>query len=267
MDYQVWASLEGIPKQYEALFDIVVPSVGRHEGKLNLLAAEIVEAQRDDDLLLFIDGDAFIVGDLEPLCRLAAQSSSVVAIQRSENLGDLQPHPSFALMSVRTWRSLNGDWSAGYPWINETGQEVSDVGGNLLKAIRRREATWRPLLRSNVRDLHPLWFGVYGDVVYHHGAGFRSPISRLDMERMRVPANWSSGIKTQRITYKLARKMVAQRGKRLAEIMFVLMAIDIEKAVDFLRGESYMLNDGGFRRMLDYALSEFNKGCIALKKS
>ena len=31
-----------------------------------------------------------------------------------------------------------------------------------------------PLLRSNRRDLDPVYFALYGDIVYHHGAGFRA---------------------------------------------------------------------------------------------
>jgi hypothetical protein len=36
------------------------------------------------------------------------------------------------------------------------------------------------MLRSNKRDLHPLWFGVYENLVNHHGAGFRKPAMRTD---------------------------------------------------------------------------------------
>jgi len=32
-----------------------------------------------------------------------------------------------------------------------------------------------------VRNLHPVLFGVYDDVIYHHGAGFRRTLTRLDM--------------------------------------------------------------------------------------
>jgi hypothetical protein len=40
------------------------------------------------------------------------------------------------------------------------------------------------VLRSNRRNIDPLYFAIYGDVVYHHGAGFRtgelSPVDRAD---------------------------------------------------------------------------------------
>ena len=31
-------------------------------------------------------------------------------------------------------------------------------------------------------DLDPLWFRIYGDTVYHHGAGFRPPVSYLQTQ-------------------------------------------------------------------------------------
>lgn len=51
----------------------------------------------------------------------------------------------------------------------------------MLGALEREKINWKPLLRSTQFDLHPLWFAIYGDVVYHHGAGFRPPISRIDL--------------------------------------------------------------------------------------
>jgi hypothetical protein len=38
-----------------------------------------------------------------------------------------------------------------------------------------------PLLRSNTADLHPVWFAVYAEHIYHHGAGFRRRVSRVDV--------------------------------------------------------------------------------------
>ena len=47
--------------------------------------------------------------------------------------------------------------------------------GTCSASSEPRGIEWRPLLRSNGTDLDPLYFGIYGDVVYHHGAGFRIP--------------------------------------------------------------------------------------------
>src|SRR5919198_425248 len=57
--------------------------------------------------------------------------------------------------------------------LKEQDQKVTDVGGNLLGLLEARGIEWYPLLRTNKVNPHPLQFGVYGDLVYHHGGGFR----------------------------------------------------------------------------------------------
>jgi hypothetical protein len=56
------------------------------------------------------------------------------------------------------------------------------VGANLMRRLELSGTAWVPVLRSNRVDLDPLYFGVYGDAIYHHGAGFRagelSPVHR-----------------------------------------------------------------------------------------
>src|SRR4051812_29264385 len=44
--------------------------------------------------------------------------------------------------------------------------------------------SWLSRMRHR-RDLHPIMFGVYGDLVYHHCAGFREPLTRLDSADIR----------------------------------------------------------------------------------
>ena len=104
-----------------------------------------------------------------------------MAVRHDENAIDTQPHPAFCAVRVRDWERLHGDWSPGFCWEAENGRLTTDVGGNLLRALERSGDSWTPLLRSNRVNLHPLWFGIYGDIVYHHGAGFRWAVGRVDL--------------------------------------------------------------------------------------
>jgi hypothetical protein len=178
--FRTFAVLNEIPPSWNARFDTVIPAKGRHEAKLNLLAAEMSEVARPDDILLFVDGDAFPVADPMPTVYKALAESSLVAVRRNENWGDCQPHPSFCAIRVSEWQRLHGDWSPGRTWLSDTGHTVTDPGANLLAALERTGSTWTPLTRSNTWNPHPLWFGIYGDIVYHHGAGFRAPRARAD---------------------------------------------------------------------------------------
>ncbi len=158
--------------------------IREHATKLNRLAEVIVRSAPDHrDVLMFLDGDAFPVGDLGALVRQRLESAPLVAVQRLENNGDRQPHPCFCATTVGFWRDIAGDWNEGYAWTNRAGVATTDVGGNLLGILERQGIAWHPLLRSNRRNLHPVWFGIYGDVVYHHGAGFRpDKVSRADLQ-------------------------------------------------------------------------------------
>ncbi len=176
-EHRVYAALNGIDPAYGRDFFYAADLEGKHPEKLNQLAEVAREQSNPDDLLLFVDGDAFPIAPVGPAilgdCRLAA-------IRRDENAGDCQPHPSFCLTTVGFWSEIGGDWRRGYKWTASTGDQVTDVGGNLLGILRERDIPWRPLLRSNRVNLNPIFFGVYGDVAYHHGAGFRPPQVRRE---------------------------------------------------------------------------------------
>jgi hypothetical protein len=187
--YETWTSLEKIDPSHGAQFDHVVEQTGRHSDKLNHLAIEALSRADDDDLVMFLDGDAFPIADPMPLIAAALANAPLLAVKRPENGGDPQPHPCFCVTTAGAWRELGGDWSKGYTWINAYGRHVSDVGANLLRKLELTDTPWVPVLRSNRKDLDPVFFGVYGDTIYHHGAGFRgfTNLTRYHGERAPKP--------------------------------------------------------------------------------
>lgn len=180
--FQTWTSLEDIDPSYGAHFDHVIQQRGSHAGKLNHLAMEISEVAEDGDLLMFIDGDAFPIADPMELIENGLAHAPLLAVRRAENAGEPQPHPCFCVTTVGTWRTLPGDWTAGPTWPGAHGAPTTDVGGNLLRRLQLTGTPWTEVLRSNRNDLDPLYFAIYGDAMYHHGAGFRagelSPVHR-----------------------------------------------------------------------------------------
>ena len=181
--FKMYAFLNDVPGDHRSKYfysstEAIVP----HAIKLNLLAdMAALHATDPGDLLMFIDGDAFPVGDIMSFGREQLQRHPLMAIQRLENAGDRQPHPCFCLTTVGYWKEIQGDWKRGYRWKNNSGVQVTDVGGALLKKLEDRKAQWYPMLRSNRRNLHPVFFGLYADLIYHHGAGFREPNTRADL--------------------------------------------------------------------------------------
>ena len=111
--FQVWTSLEGIDGSYGRYFDRVLEQRGLHAAKLNHLAMEVTHEAADDDLLMFLDGDAFTIADPMPLIEESLQRAPLLAVRRAENVEEPQPHPCFCVTTVGTWRSLPGRLDRG----------------------------------------------------------------------------------------------------------------------------------------------------------
>jgi len=170
---RVYAFLNGLERDHsQRFFYASSEPIRDHATKLNLLGDMIAFAADPDDFLVFLDGDALPIAPLDELLEDWLGDVELVAVKRAEN-GDPQPHPCFCAMRAGLWRRIGGDWHRGHRWRTDDGRMVTDVGANLMATLEREGIPWKPLLRSNRRDLHPLLFGVYGDAVYHHGGGFR----------------------------------------------------------------------------------------------
>jgi hypothetical protein len=232
--YMVWANLHDVPGDYSSRFDRTIPALGEHPGKLNLIAAEICAVSAPDDIIVFLDGDAFPVADPMPIVHRGLEETALVAIRRDENAGDPQPHPSFCAITVSEWQRLGGDWSLGHCWTTSDGVSATDVGGNMLRALERSGVHWTPLLRTNRVNVHPLWFGVYADVVYHHGSGFRKAVARIDLiERPRLSKRGRQLPVVGRPLRRLNRSKLlrweartAQAAEQLGEEMFAKLERD-----------------------------------------
>ncbi len=176
--FRIYAFCDGTRGDHSAKFDYCSAQKGivDHASKLNALAAVACESADDADVLVFCDSDAFPVRDITDYLRTQLARWPLAAVQRLENAGDIQPHPSFAATTAGFWRRIAGDWRAGPTWINADGKTVTDVGANLLRALTLGHVAWGKMLRSNRTSLHPVLFSIYDDVVYHHGAGSRPTI-------------------------------------------------------------------------------------------
>lgn len=180
--FKTYAFLSGDAIAHSAKFFYACSEpIKEHAIKLNLLANVIeLVAESESDPLIFIDGDAFPVNPLDDFIAQTLNHSPLAAIQRLENVGDIQPHPSFCITTVGFWKRIDGDWKEGYEWITTQGIPRTDVGGNLLKILNDSQIEWKTLCRTSQLTDHPVMFGIYSDLIYHHGAGFRVPLSRYD---------------------------------------------------------------------------------------
>ena len=185
---KVWTYINGIPhwKKHRPKFHFAQPSgklelgpcnpssVGsrNHWAKLNKLTSLVIEdAETDeDDILVWLDSDAFPVAPLRPFIDLKLAHSPFLAIQRPENGGDRIPHPSFACATIKFWKDHGLTWAGALKTLH---QGRHDTGGKLLIYFLEHDVEWYRLRRTASLTEHPVWFTVYDNLIYHHGAGSR----------------------------------------------------------------------------------------------
>jgi hypothetical protein len=184
--YRTYACLGRLDGRWHSRFDYAIDHRGYIPDNLDHLAEVMTADAAPEDILVFMHGDTFPIAPLAPALERLLEAHPLVGTRRDENLGDPAPHACFTATTAGFWREIGGSWAHGPSyWIAPVDSVVREVGGELLRNLTARGVDWYPLLRTNTVDLHPLWFGVYGDLVYHHGAAFRRPLSRIDAAQAR----------------------------------------------------------------------------------
>ena len=185
--YRVWACVDHVDRSHFSRFHHAEHRGAWIDEEFDYLA-DLIAADPEtapDDLLVFLHGDTIPIAGWAGPAREVLARAPLAGIRRDENLGEPHPHACFTVTTVGFWRELGSTWRRGPEWIGTTGRPVTDLGAELWRDLEAAEVAWEPILRSNAVDLHPLWFGLYGGIVYHHGAAFRLPISRVDSDPSR----------------------------------------------------------------------------------
>lgn len=125
------------------------------------------QAAKEFKYIIHMDSDAFPVRSdwLEQYCSQITPKCPVIAIKRIED-GTHFSHTSFLMFSAEGFKKHYFDFS-------QVG--VIDAGAGISQYIEEEGLEWRPLLRSNRHNFHPVISGIYDDTIYHHGAGSRRP--------------------------------------------------------------------------------------------
>ena len=139
-----------------------------HAKKLDILVKNI-KAVSDNDIILFLDGDSFPISPLNKFIENTLADYDFISIVREE-MGHKFPHPSFACCKLDLWKKHNLTWGVKF-----------DTGGVLQKQLEDKNIKWKKIKRTQSLGSHPVMFGVYGDIIYHHTAAFREATTRWDI--------------------------------------------------------------------------------------
>lgn len=142
-----------------------------HPRALDYLASKV---SSDFDYIVTLDTDSFPVRDdwLDVLVRECEAGAALAGVFRNEMVPDVDPfiHVSGLCVRRRDLRDLNVSFGRKTHFGVKHNQ---DVGQKITYEFIRSGRRIAPLERSNAVNCHFLMGGIYGDVIYHHGAGSR----------------------------------------------------------------------------------------------
>lgn len=152
----------------------------------------LLDAARTTDATHFatFDMDSFPIAD-DWLERALAEAGDapVAAVLRVENGDTHLPHPSCTVLTrefVDTHAvsfSPDSDGTREFRAFLHSTRQAGDTGIRIGFTLWAEGRRWATLERSNRIDLHPLIAGIYGDIVFHLGAGTRAALFRHDVSR------------------------------------------------------------------------------------
>ena len=143
---------------------------------------KVVENLSKGDLIMFIDSDAFLINDISKIIN-NIDKYPFIAIEEPNHEyrfdGFLTPHPLFYLFKAEYFLESNLDWYAKQVMLDTAG----NWWGSIIKWLDENNIKYYPLKRTNKVNLHPLYFAIYEDIIYHHWAGSRRMITIPDRMR------------------------------------------------------------------------------------
>jgi hypothetical protein len=140
----------------------------RHGRALDRLLREVPEGT---EYVITLDTDSFPIRDgwLENLKGRLDRGAWLAGVWRDEMAPRIPAyvHPSCLAGRRETLLEL------GIEFARKPGVHRVDVGQNITNAVVAAGGKISRLRRSNARNMHFLMAGIYGDLIYHHGAGNR----------------------------------------------------------------------------------------------
>ena len=118
-------------------FDGIPLRSWNHWTKLDNLTNMVVndDDTNDDDILIWLDCDAFPVADVNDFIDSKLKEFEFFAINRKEMNNSVIPHPSFAGCKVKLWKKFNLSWE-GIPHA-PLGEETHDTGGKMYAILQK----------------------------------------------------------------------------------------------------------------------------------
>ncbi len=231
----LWVDKAKVKKPDNYLFIVEDSDFHRkeHGKRLDIMSRRILRDYEigENDIFIFIDGDAFPINpNWIEYINENLQKNVMIAVQRLEN-GDQYPHPIFAAVRAKNWKRL---LDLGATWTRHKADTMTDrdTGGKVDEILRKYKISWLPVVRTNVLNIHPVFYGVYGDMIYHHGASFRMPQCRRDKEKYIKSGVFSDWEFLNKFNKKVSNYMYQKVNENITSFVKMLIGKDVCKEGD-----------------------------------
>lgn len=192
-DYTIYAAfIKGSERVFNVLQESAdikiceVNAANSHPSKQHSMALTQLMRHAIDDgcgAIFTLDVDSFpIINDwMHTMIAMAEEGSGVCAVHRTENEDTFLPHPSGCVMLSSFVSQYPFEFypenieEVGSDYLEDTGQRP-DSGIGLGYILWKHHFPWSEMQRSNSHNLHYLMAGIYGNVIFHLGAGSRRPL-------------------------------------------------------------------------------------------
>ncbi len=184
--YMVHANMPKDIKDYTDEFDFLVsdPRSKFHNVDSHQLALPIIQKElQPNDIVIKIDSDAFFINDIDEAFLDRVDREKFIALKEPRHESNLEhdtAHPVFYAFKGEYLEEKGGLMNAMCT-IQVDG--ASNWWGGVDNWLRKTIGKWGVIERTNVTNLHPLYFGIYGDLIYHNWAGSRIMRTREDRRR------------------------------------------------------------------------------------
>tara|TARA_R110000824_G_scaffold249305_1_gene438289 strand:+ start:4252 stop:5040 length:789 start_codon:yes stop_codon:yes gene_type:complete len=144
---------------------------GEHYDQVNEAVREISPQVRNEDIIVFLDCDAFPCDKIwQKTVRENLSTHDITAVVMRENYhfsDDYNeiPHLCFFATTKQIWEENSLKWGLEGKYQNPQ--------RGMLDKINNANLTLKEINRTNEFDAHRVCFGIYGDIVYHHACGIR----------------------------------------------------------------------------------------------
>lgn len=229
--YKVYTKLgnmgDDIFKKHNQKFHYCVPGKIGEKSHVTVgmkLALEEIKKQSNldpEDIILIIDSDAFLINNLDILVKKLDDYPFVSCQEPQHEIDPTReiPHPMFFMFK---FSSLSEQLEYYLTTIQDDG--TGTWWGGLIKWMKNNNYKYYPVKRSNKTNLHPLYFGIYEDILYHHWAGSRNMITRPDR---RLSIETGEDLKS-----------IAEKNHNLSNQVYEQIVNQKDIFIDFLKGKT-----------------------------